>query len=73
MSAADLLANVERPAAERPRAVSPVLPDLEPVGERPWCGSVHSEIEHWKQRALVAEGDLAALRAAVRAGWRPLT
>ena len=68
----DTLANVERAEAERPRAVAPVVPDLVPE-ERPWAGGAVALVEHWRSRALAAERNLAALRAAVRAGWRPHT
>ncbi len=62
----------ELPPDQRPRAVSPIVADLVPE-ERPWSGSVFSEIQHWRSRALAAERDLEFLRAAVRAGWRPHT
>jgi hypothetical protein len=71
MSAGDLLANVERAEHDRPRAVAPVTPDLVP-DERPWVGSVHSEVEHWRQRALAAEDHVARLqRALARYRVRP--
>jgi hypothetical protein len=65
VSAGDLLANVERLAHDRPRAVTPAVPDLEAPDRPQWLGSATSEVEFWKQRALLAEAAVSALRRAL--------
>jgi hypothetical protein len=61
---ADLLANVERPPAEQPCALAPPVPDLESATS-PRLGSVHSQIERWRVRAVAAERELAELRGRI--------
>jgi len=68
---ADLLANIERPEDERPRRVEPPLPDIE-SSARPWLGSVHAHLEHWRQRAPRAEALVERLaRQLARYRFRP--
>jgi hypothetical protein len=81
MRRADLLANAERPADERPRPIAPVLPDREPPPPPPYercvaCGAIHRGVtagidclraEVMRQRLLIYE-----LRRAL-ATWRPAT
>ncbi len=66
MSAGDTLANAEREPHNRPRPSPPPVPDLEAPDRPQWTGSATSEIEHWRQRALLAEGAVSALRHQLR-------
>jgi hypothetical protein len=66
----DLLANCEREPSARP--TSKDEEQLAAPERKPWLGSVHSEIEHWRRRALKAEGLVDRLLASLRA-WRPHT
>ncbi len=60
MSGADLLANVERSEHDRP---TPAPEEPAPPGY--WPGSAVAEVERWKQRALLAEAAVSALRHAL--------
>ena len=64
MTAADLLANVERSDADRPAAALPPVPDLVP-DERPWHGGAVAERDYWRCRALCAEKMMRALAKAL--------
>jgi hypothetical protein len=60
----DTLANVERPAGDRPEP----RPDEGSASHGHWLGSA----AQWRTRAIVAETRIAALRAALT-GWRTHT
>ncbi|HEY3817325.1 MAG TPA: hypothetical protein VGL81_09150 [Polyangiaceae bacterium] len=65
---ADLLANVERHADDRP-AASPERADPH-AGY--WRGSAAGHVSYWRARALRAEGAVDRLKATL-AAWRPVT
>lgn len=55
----------ELPVDQRPVRIAPPVPDLEAPERTPWLGSATSEVEHWRGRALAAEGLVARLRKAL--------
>ena len=58
---ADLLANVERHASERP---APLQERVDPQRGY-WPGSAVGHVQHWRARALAVEAELQAVLAEV--------